>query len=71
MIAAAFAALLGTFETLLGPVWVWLIHDEVPSQRTIIAGAIVFAALLVHIGLESRRHARPHKPGVTGMPSPN
>jgi drug/metabolite transporter (DMT)-like permease len=71
MIPAAYAALLGTFETLLGPVWVWLVHDEVPSGRTILGGAIVFAALMVHIGLEFRRMARPQKPGTTGMPSPH
>ncbi|MEO3998154.1 DMT family transporter [Mesorhizobium sp. CAU 1732] len=71
MIAAAYAALLGTFETLLGPVWVWLVHDEIPSGRTILGGSIVFAALMVHIGLEFRRLARPQKPGTTGMPSPH
>ncbi len=71
MIPAAYAALLGTFETLLGPVWVWLVHDEIPSGRTILGGTIVFAALMVHIGLEFRRMARPQKPGVTGMPSPH
>lgn len=71
MIPAAYAALLGTFETLLGPVWVWLVHDEVPSGRTILGGAIVFCALIVHIGLQFRRMARPQKPGVTGMPSPH
>lgn len=71
MIPAAYAALLGTFETLLGPVWVWLVHDEVPSGRTVLGGAIVFAALMVHIGLEFRRMARPQKPGTTGMPSPH
>ncbi|MET0169486.1 MAG: DMT family transporter [Aliihoeflea sp.] len=71
LIPAAFAALLGTFETLLGPVWVWLVHAEMPSTRTIVGGSIVFAALLVHIGLEFRRQRRPAKPGVTGMPQPN
>ena len=71
LIAAAFAALLGTFETLLGPIWVWLIHGEIPSTRTVIGGAVVFAALLVHIGMEFRRQQRPQKPGVTGMPSPH
>lgn len=71
MIPAAYAALLGTFETLLGPVWVWLVHNEVPSGRTILGGAVVFAALMVHIGLEFRRMARPQKPGTTGMPSPH
>ena len=71
LIPAAFAALLGTVETLLGPVWVWLIHGEVPSARTIIGGAVIFAALLVHITLEFQRMSRPQRPGVTGMPSPN
>jgi drug/metabolite transporter (DMT)-like permease len=71
LVPAAFAALLGTFETILGPIWVWLIHAEVPSTRTIVGGTVVFAALLVHIGLEFQRHPRPRKPGVTGMPSPN
>ena len=71
MIPAAYAALLGTFETLLGPLWVWLIHDEVPSGRTILGGAVVFAALMVHLGLEFRRQMRPARPGTTGMPSPH
>lgn len=70
LIPAAFAALLGTLETVLGPVWVWLIHSEAPSARTVVGGAVVFAALLVHIGLEFRRQARPRKPGVTGVPAP-
>jgi len=71
LVPAAIAALLGTFEPLLGPIWVWLIHDEVPSARTIVGGTIVFVALLVHIGLEFRRQAHPSRPGVTGMPTPN
>ncbi len=71
LIPAAYAALLGTFETLFGPVWVWLIHGEVPSERTVIGGAVVFAALIIHIGMEARRQTRPARPGTTGMPSPN
>lgn len=71
MIPAAYAALIATFETLLGPVWVWLVHGEVPSARTMIGGAIVFAALLVHIGLEFRRLSRPARPGTTGIASPH
>ncbi len=62
LIPAALAALLGTFETLLGPVWVWLIHAEVPSTRTIVGGSVVFAALLIHLGLEFKRQSRPQKP---------
>ncbi|PWJ79807.1 EamA domain-containing membrane protein RarD [Pseudaminobacter salicylatoxidans] len=71
LVPAAMAALLGTFEPILGPVWVWLIHGEIPSLRTIVGGAVVFTALLVHIALEFRRHARPARPGVTGVPSPH
>lgn len=71
LIAPAYAALLATFETLFGPVWVWLVHGEVPATRTFIGGGIVFAALLVHIGLEARRLSRPQRPGLTGMPTPH
>ena len=71
MVPAAIAALLGTFEPLLGPIWVWLAHGEVPSTRTLIGGAVVFCALLTHIALEARRLARPQRPGITGIPSPN
>lgn len=71
LIPAAFVALIGTLETVLGPVWVWLAHAEVPSARTMVGGAIVFAALLCHIGLELSRQTRPERPGVTGFPSPN
>jgi drug/metabolite transporter (DMT)-like permease len=71
LVPAAFAALLGCFETLFGPVWVWLVHDEVPSTRTIVGGAIVFAALIVHIGMQLRRQVRPQRPGTTGIPAPH
>jgi drug/metabolite transporter (DMT)-like permease len=71
LIPAALAALLGTFEPILGPIWVWLVHGEEPSERTLVGGAIVFAAVLVHIALEFRRRARPRKPGVGGIPNPH
>ncbi|WP_407649184.1 DMT family transporter [Aquamicrobium zhengzhouense] len=67
MIAASYAALLATFETLLGPVWVWLVHAEVPSTSTLIGGAIVFAALLSHIGMQLSRLSRPQRPGTSGI----
>lgn len=70
MIPAAYAALLSTFEPLLGPIWVWLVHAEVPSARTLIGGSIVFATLLVHIALEFRRLSRPARPGITGISAP-
>ncbi|WP_312798409.1 DMT family transporter [Tianweitania sp.] len=71
LVPAALAALIGTLETVLGPIWVWLVHAEIPSERTLIGGAIVFAALLTHIGLQFRRPQRPAKPGVSGVQTPN
>jgi len=71
LIPAAIAALIGTFETLLGPIWVWLVHAEVPSTRTIVGGAVIFSALLVHLALEFKRQARPQRPGITGVPMPD
>ena len=35
-------------ESLLGPLWVWLIIGEVPSPETIIGGTLVVGALVVH-----------------------
>jgi drug/metabolite transporter (DMT)-like permease len=55
LVPAALAALTGTLEPVLGPVWVWLIHGETPSSRTIIGGLMVFLALLTHIALQARR----------------
>lgn len=49
MIPSAFAALLGTLETVLGPVWVAIVHHEIPATETIIGGAIVLAALLGYL----------------------
>jgi drug/metabolite transporter (DMT)-like permease len=71
LVPASMAALLGTFETIAGPLWVWLIHGEVPSARTVVGGAVVFAALLAHIGMQLRRQSRPARPGVTGIPAPH
>lgn len=55
LVPAALGALVSTLEPVLGPIWVWLIHGELPGQRTILGGAIVFAALLIHILNDWRR----------------
>lgn len=71
LVPASMAALLGTFETIAGPLWVWLVHEEIPGARTLIGGAVVFAALLLHIALQFRRAKTPVRPGVVGLPSPH
>jgi drug/metabolite transporter (DMT)-like permease len=58
LLPAALAALVGTLEPVLGPLWVWLIHNEIPSERTLIGGSVVFAALLAHLLWDRRKQAQ-------------
>ncbi len=58
LIPAAVAALVSTTEPVLGPLWVWLIHGEAPGLRTLIGGAVVVAALVVHILIDWWRQPR-------------
>ncbi len=55
LLPAAVAALISTAEPVLGPVWVWLVHGEVPVGRTLLGGAIVIAALLAHLAWQMRQ----------------
>lgn len=47
-VSAPVVAMFFLLETVLTPVWMWLIFDEVPSERAIMGGAIIFSALLAH-----------------------
>ena len=55
LVPAALAALIGVAEPVLGPLWVWLVHGEVPNARTLLGGAVVFLALLGHLGWQFRQ----------------
>jgi drug/metabolite transporter (DMT)-like permease len=46
-IPAAQTSLIGTLETVLGPLWVWLVLNEQPAATTLGGGALILAALLV------------------------
>lgn len=58
LVPSALAALLGTAETVLAPLWVALFLAEIPGERTIVGGIIVLAALLCYLGLEMWRQLR-------------
>ena len=49
LIPSAFAALLSVAETILGPLWVWLVLEEIPSPRTIAGGAVVLVAIVAYL----------------------
>ena len=54
LIPSALAALLGTLETVLSPLWVWLVHGEKASVMTVMGGVIVMAALIFHLIASNR-----------------
>ncbi len=57
-IPAAEVGLLLLLETILGPLWVWLVLGETPGERTLIGGAIVVATLAVNTTLALRSGGR-------------
>jgi drug/metabolite transporter (DMT)-like permease len=52
LIPAAQSALVGMLETVLGPLWVWLVLSERPGVATLVGGALILAALLANTLLE-------------------
>jgi len=58
LVPSALAALLGTAEPVLAPLWAAIFHGEIPGARTVLGGAIVLAALLVYLGAELWRQRR-------------
>ncbi|MGE0765820.1 MAG: DMT family transporter [Hyphomicrobiaceae bacterium] len=54
-VPSAHAALLMAFDVPMSPTWVWLVVGERPEPFVIAGGAIVLAAVIGHIIVESRR----------------
>ena len=48
LIPVAEASLIGMLETVLGPMWVWLVLGENPGVPALIGGGVILAALVVH-----------------------
>ncbi|WP_144859370.1 DMT family transporter [Mesorhizobium sp. J18] len=51
-------------ETVLAPVWVWMIFSEVPSTQSLIGGAILIVALITH-SLWQLHQGRKRRPAQT------
>jgi drug/metabolite transporter (DMT)-like permease len=51
LISATQSALIGSLETPLAPLWVWLAFGEIPALMTCIGGAIILAAVAADIVL--------------------
>jgi drug/metabolite transporter (DMT)-like permease len=59
LIPAAQSALIGMLETVLGPLWVWLVLSERPGAATLAGGALILGALLANTLVDL---ATPHRP---------
>tara|TARA_B110001450_G_scaffold251612_1_gene271997 strand:+ start:647 stop:1507 length:861 start_codon:yes stop_codon:yes gene_type:complete len=53
-IPAAEVNLFFLLETIIGPIWVWLIINEQPSNETIIGGAIIITTIAIHSFIKLR-----------------
>jgi drug/metabolite transporter (DMT)-like permease len=60
LIPAAQSSLLGMLETVLGPLWVWLVLDERPGAASLAGGAVILAALLTNAALDLSTPRRAH-----------
>lgn len=58
-LSAPEVSLLILFETVLGPLWVWLVLSETPTPLALVGGAVVIAALVGHAMLGLRTVRRP------------
>ena len=66
-LVAAEVTLFMLLEFALGPVWVWLFVDEVPTRWTLLGGALVIASVTLRAVLELRGKGRTLR---RGRPSP-
>ena len=54
-ITAAEVNLFFLLETILGPIWVWLVIKEQPSLETIIGGIIIILTIVIHSSLALKK----------------
>jgi drug/metabolite transporter (DMT)-like permease len=56
-ITAAEVNLFFLLETILGPIWVWLVIKEQPSIETIIGGIVIIITIAIHSALSLKKHS--------------
>jgi drug/metabolite transporter (DMT)-like permease len=66
LIPAAETSLIGMLETVLGPLWVWLVLSERPGAASLAGGALILLALLINtlVDLVTPRIGRAPRPRV-------
>lgn len=59
-------ALISSMDAPLAPLWVWLFVGETPAGSTLVGGAIVFAAVGLHLGVAELRSRLGREPAAGG-----
>ena len=54
-ITAAEVNLFFLLETIIGPIWVWLIIKEQPSFQTILGGIVIIITIAIHSSLAIKK----------------
>lgn len=62
LIPVAEASLIAVLESVLGPLWVWLVVSERPGASSLVGGAVILSALVVHTAADLVRP--PQTPGA-------
>ena len=44
-------------ETILAPIWIWIVFEEVPTVQTLVGGAVLILALVGHSVWQMRRRS--------------
>lgn len=57
-------------ETVLAPIWVWIVFSETPSRQTLAGGSILILALLAHSLWQMRSKTRAVREGDTAAEFP-
>jgi drug/metabolite transporter (DMT)-like permease len=52
LLPVAQSSLIGMLETVLGPLWVWLVLSERPGTASLAGGALILTALLANTFVE-------------------
>ena len=58
-----YSSLISMLETVLGPLWVWLVLNERPGAASLTGGALILAALLANTLVDL---VTPRRAGVAG-----
>lgn len=67
-ISAPEVAMFFLLETILAPIWVWIIFAETPSRATLVGGSIMIVALVGHSLWQLSRGRRPIRAKVPRRP---